>query len=664
MEPLTMSKISPLHKEKHIDNSGKQLHYFSCKKNSAVENVLDQLKEEIDNASEKICIASTSNINKSICENLLKAASKRVRIYGLFQDMKKCSESIAWFDAKNPALIRSNAKLENNFIIIDNKLAFFFINSLTDIESNKCFIMKNEHMQDLFYWFTYFFWNNGADGKEHLLGKIAPCKEAPFSIPVIAKEKLNTTDSIQQAFLPLRGFYPINTQFKSTIIEDQKENSTFEVFLSDRVKAPVYEDNQFWKIGNFIFEKGVFKAPTNVWEEKQGTLKDTPTTFIDFDNNRWEQITKLDSISKDVKLPLTVDRIEDMENTEPPSNELIPEPYALETVFKYTVNPPQKPKNAEKAKIYKDFERLDQDHKNQNIKRMLKELEDLLEKDVLKNAPGLKKKINETKSEIEKEKNIIFNQLSMSELEDYLSKWDQSKENNWVQILIDLKVGVSELIFNEKNKDEINENKETIKDKTNQIPKTDEKIKELEDKLVDYKPKKQDDNEKKQIQSKIQEIENEIEKNSHKESSEDKEEDNDSFDLEESQKELNRLKEELKDYYPKNSNKSEKRKIESDLLTENKNKQRLEADIKNLNEEIQKKEQQRFDFDEAQNRERSLKNAFAGLKKPSFILPEVGTLYETKDSFYLEITDYNDLEKANELKNRYIGKDYKVVAGA
>ena len=393
-------------------------------------------------------------------------------------------------------------------------------------------------------------------------------------------------------------------------------------------------------------------------------MKDTPTTFIDFDNNRWEQITKLDSVSKDIKAPITVDRIEDMENTEPPNSELIPEPYALGTVFKYTVNPPQKSKNAEKAKIYKDFERLDQDHKNQNIKRMLKELEDLLEKDVLKNAPGLKKKINDTKSEIEKEKYIIFNQLSMSELEDYLSKWDQSKENNWVQILIDLKVGVSELIFNEKNKDEINENKETIKDKTNQIPKTDEKIKELEDKLVDYKPKKQDDNEKKQIQSKIQEIENEIEKNSHKESSEDKEEDNDSFDLEESQKELNRLKEELKDYYPKNSNKSEKRKIESDLLTENKNKQRLEADIRNLNEEIQKKEQQRFDFDEAQNRERSLKNAFAGLKKPSFILPEVGTLYETKDSFYLEITDYNDLEKANELKNRYIGKDYKVVAGA
>ena len=664
MEPLTMSKISPLHKEKHIDNSGKQLHYFSCKKNSAVENVLDQLKEEIDNASEKICIASTSNINKSICENLLKAASKRVRIYGLFQDMKKCSESIAWFDAKNPALIRSNAKLENNFIIIDNKLAFFFINSLTDIESNKCFIMKNEHMQDLFYWFTYFFWNNGADAKEHLLGKIAPCKEAPFSIPVIAKDKLNTTDSIPQAFLPLRGFYPINNQFKSTIIEDQKENSTFEVFLSDQVKAPVYEDNQFWKIGNFIFEKGVFKAPTNVWEEKQGTLKDTPKTFIDFDNNRWEQITKLDSVSKDIKAPITVDRIEDMENTEPPNSELIPEPYALGTVFKYTVNPPQKPKNAEKAKIYKDFERLDQDHKNQNIKRMLKELEDLLEKDVLKNAPGLKKTINETKSEIEKEKNIIFNQLSMSELEDSLSKWDQSKENNWVQILIDFKVRVSELIFNEKNKDEINENKETIKDKTNQIPKTDGKIKELEDKLVDYKPKKQDDNEKKQIQSKIQEIENEIEKNSHKESSENKEEDNDSFDLEESQKELNRLKEELKDYYPKNSNKSEKRKIESDLLTENKNKQRLEADIRNLNEEIQKKEQQRFDFDDAQNRERSLKNAFAGLKKPSFILPEVGTLYETKDSFYLEITDYKDLEKANELKNRYIGKNYKVVAGA
>ena len=186
----------------------------------------------------------------------------------------------------------------------------------------------------------------------------------------------------------------------------------------------------------------------------------------------------------------------------------------------------------------------------------------------------------------------------------------------------------------------------------------------MEDKLVDYIPKKQDDNEKKQIESKIQEIKKEIEKHNHKESSEDKEEnDNDTFDLEENQKELNRLQDELKDYYPQNPNKSEKKKIESELSSERSKKQRFEAEITNLIEKNQNIEQQMFDFDEAQNRERSLKGAFAGLKRPSFLLPEIGTLYETKNSFYLEITDYDDLEKANELRNRYTGKDYKVVAG-
>lgn len=659
-----MSKILPLHKEKHIDNSGKQLHYFSRIQNSAVENVLDQLKEEIDNASEKICIAATSNISKSISQNLLKVIGKRVRVYGLFQDMKKCSESIAWFDEKNPALIRSNAELQNNFIIIDNKIAFLFTNPLVDVENNKCFILKKEYIQDLFYWFTYYFWNNGVDGKERLLGKLDRCREAPFSIPVIAKDKLNTTDSTPQEFLPLRGYYPINNQFKSSIIEDQKENNPFEVFLSDQVKAPVYEDNQSWKIGNFIFEKGVFKAPTNVWEERKGTLKDASNIFIDFDNSRWEQITKIESISKDIKTPLTVERIEDMDNTEPPDSELVPEPYSLETVFKYNVNPPQKPKNAERAAIYKDYEHLEKNHKNQNISRMLKELEDLLKKEVLKNGPGLKKKITDTKVEIEKEQKITLNRLPMNELEDTLSKWDQSKENNWVQILINLKVGVNELIFNENKENDIRSSKTKIQEKQGQIPSLDQRIENLANKLVDYIPKKQDENGKKQIESKIKDIEEKIKTYKKKETSKNEEEnDNDTFDLEENQKELNRLKDELKDYYPQNPNKSEKKKIESELSSERNKKQRLEADIENLNEDIQKNEKQRFDFNEAQNRERILKGAFAGLKRPSFLLPEIGTLYETKNSFYLEITDYDDLEKANELRNRYTGKDYKVVAG-
>lgn len=56
---------------------------------------------------------------------------------------------------------------------------------------------------------------------------------------------------------------------------------------------------------------------------------------------------------------------------------------------------------------------------------------------------------------------------------------------------------------------------------------------------------------------------------------------------------------------------------------------------------------------------------------PKYALPEVGTLFETTDTYYLETTDtyyleiadYDDLEKANDLKNRYKDKTYKVVVG-
>ena len=48
---------------------------------------------------------------------------------------------------------------------------------------------------------------------------------------------------------------------------------------------------------------------------------------------------------------------------------------------------------------------------------------------------------------------------------------------------------------------------------------------------------------------------------------------------------------------------------------------------------------------------------------PAFALPEVGSLFETNDSYYLEIDDYDELGKAKELQQRYKNKNYKVVVG-
>jgi hypothetical protein len=48
---------------------------------------------------------------------------------------------------------------------------------------------------------------------------------------------------------------------------------------------------------------------------------------------------------------------------------------------------------------------------------------------------------------------------------------------------------------------------------------------------------------------------------------------------------------------------------------------------------------------------------------PLYALPEVGALYEASDCYYLEIINYEQLDKAKELERRYNNKNYKIVVG-
>ena len=141
-----MAVIKAITKEKVVDNSQKQLHYFACSKDSRTKDFSGGLLSAINEAEQTICIASTSNIEDSIREPLLKKIRDRIRVYGIFQDFKACLKSLAWFDDKNPALIRSNEKLQNNFIIIDNRIAFLFINPLDNINRNTCIEFSDAHV--------------------------------------------------------------------------------------------------------------------------------------------------------------------------------------------------------------------------------------------------------------------------------------------------------------------------------------------------------------------------------------------------------------------------------------------------------------------------------------------------------------------------------------
>lgn len=64
---------------------------------------------------------------------------------------------------------------------------------------------------------------------------------------------------------------------------------------------------------------------------------------------------------------------------------------------------------------------------------------------------------------------------------------------------------------------------------------------------------------------------------------------------------------------------------------------------------------------EIKNLNKNINRDLEKLVKPKYSLPEVGVLYETTNSYYLEIKDYSELEEANNLKQRYQDKDYKVV---
>ncbi len=73
------------------------------------------------------------------------------------------------------------------------------------------------------------------------------------------------------------------------------------------------------------------------------------------------------------------------------------------------------------------------------------------------------------------------------------------------------------------------------------------------------------------------------------------------------------------------------------------------------------------EFESYKRKEKKVKNFSKNknmkkLIRPKYKVPEVGELFETKDTYYLEIENYEELEIANSLKEQYIEKNFKIVA--
>ena len=656
-----MAVIKAITKEKVVDNSQKQLHYFACSKDSRTKDFSGDLLSAINEAEQTICIASTSNIEDSIREPLLKKIRDRIRVYGIFQDFKACLKSLAWFDDKNPALIRSNEKLQNNFIIIDNRIAFLFINPLDNINRNTCIEFSDAHVKDLFYWFTYTFWN--SDENEHILKLNRPCKESPFSIPATPRRTINISESLETPFEAIESYYPQDARYKPRLNSEREEKNDIIQVLSNQIKNPLFKSGKNWKIGDFILDIIDFEGPINTWKEAHGPLSEVPKSFIDFDKNDWNPITKQDSIKKKLAKPYTVDKIEDMDNTEPPESDLECEPYAMETCFEYTVQPPSKPKNADKAAIYKQYEHLKNGHDN-NTKRIRTELEDLKNKDCIKEAPGLNREISQDIESIKKEEKVDFKALPITDVENIIDKWNPDLEGNWVRQLINLKVEIKRKEFEIKKREDLADKEDCKKQKEGEKEKTNSRLEDLNNKLIDFSPKIKDPAKKSDIERNIATIKKQLEdfEKHAKDKEKSEEKDLENFDKDTKVKDLAALKEELQDYVPKNPDAKQKSSLEGEKRSLENAVPRIDREIKNIEDDIEVIKKREFNESEVRKSFENTKNNYMRIRKPDFLLPEVGELFETRDTFYLEISDDKDLEKANELANRYTGKNYKVVA--
>ena len=102
-----------------------------------------------------------------------------------------------------------------------------------------------------------------------------------------------------------------------------------------------------------------------------------------------------------------------------------------------------------------------------NVKRIKAELEDLKNKDCIKEAPGLNREISQNIESIKKEEKAEFRTMPITEIENIVDKWNPDSEGNWVRQLINLKVGIKRKEFEIKNRDDIDKKNQNKQQKEN-----------------------------------------------------------------------------------------------------------------------------------------------------------------------------------------------------
>ncbi len=602
---VNMSKIQPLEKTHIFDNSKKLLqvcikcnsHRYDC---PSIQDII----QAINDARSTIFIASTSFLDEKIKNALTSRIQSKVRIYGLVKNFESFN-SFGWFGKQFPFLCRQCPDLKNDYIIIDNQISFLFLKPTENIQNNTSIPLNQQATKDLSYWFIHFFWTKC--NRESINGKPDICKEAPFAVPPLKKEFVMLNEN-ENLFHFKEAFYACEPNSKSLISKDFSDNLE-EIIqsakISQQLKSPIYKDERFWFIGDFLIPLEIFTGLEDVWQISKTTLNALPSEFIDFNSTKWDIVQKKAESQKKHEA-LMANSLEEMKSLDLIDDALKSEadPYSEITIFHFTVKPPQKLNSAKRAEIYKDFDNL-QNKYTSNLNNLKRSLNELMEKGMKNEANvGIIQDLKDALNDCSSESKNILSQMTLPELENCLEKWDIEQDSNWLL-----------------------------------------KFSELDYRVCEDKFKKDKEDELKDLDTKKESIENECT---------------------EVEKELREIKlqlENLNKGTTEQSLKSNKKELEQKRNSINRKLEDLKKSLENNQQKQETKSAETFKrkSDEERLKEIRKELSFFPLKKPAFLLPDVGELFEDSKNFYLEISDWENLQKANELSQRYKTKPYHVT---
>ena len=377
-----MERITKKKKKETIDYSEEKVKFFEKEKDGSNLKSYNEIIQKIKDA-DKILIASTDDIYENIVDALYQ---KNPYIIVKSLDF----EFIKIFNEINPAIIREVSDLENDFIIIDNE-AFIFLNPLSEKEN----VFFEIDSKDAKLIFNYYFWDKAQN--EKFINKIIEPKKSPYIVGKRDLENVSIKDIDKNTI-----YAPIDLKYRTSMRYENK-------FICEDLVKPIFQNEYYTQIGKLaIKEKFEIKNCWRLQEEKLGKIP-LNKKIIPFNSEEKIYVKEWDKVSLG---EIRADTIEDMEYTKPNFKKI---EFIKKIDFQWVVLPPVKPKNAKKAKIYEEFEKLEKE-----IKKYCDEIEDRINYFLKEAKLGEKKKLENNLKKLNDFRNKNIKELSTAELEDFV----------------------------------------------------------------------------------------------------------------------------------------------------------------------------------------------------------------------------------------------------